>query len=52
MTVAELLRRMSSAEITEWIALLDLEHDERQLHGLAEAASAGVQQRRRKMRKC
>jgi len=30
MTVAELLTRMSSTELTEWIALYRIEHSERE----------------------
>lgn len=28
MTVADLLARMSSAELTEWLAVYSIEHDE------------------------
>lgn len=50
MTVAELLRRISSAELTEWVALFDLEHEEARKQGLAQAAHQGLQQRKRNAR--
>lgn len=50
MTVAELLRRISSAELTEWVALFDLEHEEARSKGLAQAAQQGLQQRKRNSR--
>ena len=42
MTVAELGARMSSAELTEWIAYLGLQHDSAQVEAaLAEATQSG-----------
>jgi hypothetical protein len=50
MTVAELLRRMSSAEISEWMALHDLEVEDARKSNLNQAAQSGLQKRKQKMR--
>lgn len=45
MTVAEMLDRMSSQELTEWAALYEVRNDERRLS----EAAAEAKQRARKM---
>lgn len=48
MTVAELLGRISSAELAEWMALYKLEYDESLERGLEQRAVAKVEARRRR----
>ena len=45
MTVADLGRRMTSAELTEWQALDELRHEERVRADLARKAAAKVRRR-------
>lgn len=50
MTVAELLARISSAELTEWKAVMLLDLEDAEAARLASAAQAGVTQRKARMR--
>lgn len=50
MTVSELLQRISSAELSEWMALFELESEERRRAELGRKANEGVVIRKNRLR--